>query len=508
LIIERITTALRQSDLVAAETGCAALVARGQDGEAAYLRGLIRAVAGRSAEALPLFDQARRSMPQRADIAHDHGVVLIGLGQRDAAQSAWRDTVALDPGRGGSWLNLALVSAELGGPAAAETVYQQALTHHPHNRELLYNLGNLMISDGRADPARTLLGRLVAHHPDYAPGWINLGMALAAPPADPQAAELCYRRAIALDQPDWTAQAWFNLGNLLLSCGRWADGFAAYEWRRRLPDAFAGPQAAPELTGPLPAGSRVLVWSDQGLGDAIQYLRHAPQLAARGVAVVALVPTALKSLAATAPGLATVLAPGDPIGTVAAQIPLGSLPFHLGLTDPFQPAPPYLFTPTPPPRREGGPRRVGLVWAGNPSHTFDHYRSINPDLLAPLLGCPGIAWVSLQTGAGHDRLAGSALAGSIEDAGPALVDLAATARLIGELDLVISVDTAVAHLAGALGKPVWILLSAHGTDWRWGTGGEHTALYPTARLIRQDGCRGWPGLVARLVDELTEWAAR
>jgi len=495
--------ALARGDLAGAEAAAARLDQAGAAGEAAHARALVRALAGQTEAALPFFALARRLLPDRADVAYDHGVVLIGQGRRAEARAAWAAAVELDPGRADAWLNLALVSGELEGEAAAGALYRAALAHHPAGRHLRYNLGNLLFRAGDAAGAAEHFTALVAAHPADAAGWINLGMALKAG-GDPDGAEMCYRRAIALGDPDWLAESWFNLGNLLLAQRRWAEGFAAYEWRRRLSDAPAPPVAAPDWTGAEPAGARVLLWSDQGLGDAIQYLRHAPALAARGVRVVALVPTALKNLAATAPGVAEALAPADPIGPVAAQIALGSLPHRLGLPDPFAPPPPYLhprWGAAPAPPRPGGRRRIGLVWAGNPDHPYDSFRSIPPDALAPLLDHPGIDWVGLQCGAGRGRLAGSALAGRIEDGAAGLADLADTARALAGLDLLISVDTASAHLAGALGRPVWILLAAFGTDWRWGDG-DATPLYPTARLFRQEAGEGWGPVVARLAAAL------
>ena len=236
----------------------------------------------------------------------------------------------LSPERIEAWRNLALAVAQTAGSHAALDVYRQALSHHPRDRDLLYNYGNLCFRRGDLDDAAAAQAALLEAHPQFAAGWINAGMTHKAAGRFEQAAD-CYRRAIALDDPASSALAHFNLANVLLLQGRWADGFAEYEWRLRLPNALSQPWPAPAWTGDHPAGSRVLVWNDQGMGDAIQYLRLTGRLADMGYRVLVLVQEQMKSLAASAPGVEAAFGPGDLPQAVDAHLPLCSLPHVLAV---------------------------------------------------------------------------------------------------------------------------------------------------------------------------------
>jgi hypothetical protein len=414
------------------------------------------------------------------------------------AAVAWREAVELSPERVEAWRNLALAVAQTAGDDAALDIYRHAIAHHPQDRELLYNCGNLCFRRGDLEAAQAAQAVLLAAHPDFAAGWINAGMThKAAGRFD--AAEDCYRRAIALNEPASLALAHFNLANVLLQQGRWAEGFAEYEWRLRLPNALAQPWPAQALTGDHPPGSSVLVWNDQGMGDAIQYLRLVARLAERGYRVLVLVQEQIKSLAASAPGVEAAFGPDDAPQPVDAHVPLCSLPHVLGFAPRDAGREPYLRTSkkiSVPAAGEG--KRVGLVWAGNPTHANDANRSMRLADLGALIDLPGVTWFSLQLGNGPRELAASRFAGRLHDLSPLLTDFSATAAVMTELDLVVSVDTAAAHLAGALGRPVWILLPAVGGDWRWGIAGEITDWYPSARLFRQPRAGDWAPAIAEM----------
>jgi tetratricopeptide (TPR) repeat protein len=487
------------------DAGGEATTVRGELADAMHLQGVQRLTQGDQETAVTLLQCARALVPERSDIVYDHGVALLAAGRLPEAAEAWRRAAGLSPDRVDAWRNLALAVAQTAGSNSALDVYRQALAYHPEDRDLLYNYGNLCFRGGDLDGAAAAQARLLQAHPQFAAGWINAGMTCKAAGRFEQA-ERCYRQAILLDDQASLALAHFNLANVLLQQGRWVEGFAEYEWRLRLPNALPQPWPAPAWAAEHPAGSRVLVWNDQGIGDAIQYLRLTARLAGRGYRVLVLVQDQLKSLAASAPGVEAAFGPGDPPQPVDAQVPLCSLPHALGVVPDDVWNGPYLRAAKKislPIAAGGGHRRVGLVWAGNPAHANDANRSMHLADLHALLDLQGITWFSLQLGGGPAELAASPWAGRVHDLSCLLTDFSATAAVILELDLLISVDTAVAHLAGALGRPAWILLPAIGSDWRWGVSGETTAWYPSVRLFRQRQVGAWAPIAAEMTALLT-----
>jgi tetratricopeptide (TPR) repeat protein len=501
---QTIAEAIGRGHFSAAAVGCEAMLKTGELGEGFHLQGILSLAQGDRETAVALLQRARALVPERGDVAYDHGVALLAAGRLADAAAAWRQATVLSPERVDAWRNLALALAQSADSRSALDVYRQALCHHPLDRDLLYNYGNLCFRCGDLDDAATAQAELLEAHPQFAAGWINAGMTHKAAGHFEQAAD-SYRRAIALDDPATSALAHFNLANVLLLQGRWADGFAEYEWRLRLPNALSQPWPAPDWTGHHPAGSRVLVWNDQGMGDAIQYLRLTAPLAERGYRVLVLVQEQMKSLAASAPGVEAAFGPGDPPQAVDAHLPLCSLPHVLRSVPNGTWTGPYLRSSKKislPVDADARSKRVGLVWAGNPTHANDANRSMQLADLQPLLDLPGITWFSLQLGKGPSELATSRFAGRVHDLSCLLTDFSATAAVVSELDLLISVDTAAAHLAGALGRSAWILLPAISSDWRWGITGETTAWYPSARLFRQRRAGDWAPTVTEMADLL------
>ncbi|MBV9556489.1 MAG: hypothetical protein JO254_05380, partial [Pseudolabrys sp.] len=327
-----------------------------------------------------------------------------------------------------------------------------------------------------------------------------LGLAQKAQGRD-AAAESSYRHAIALDRADSKPRASYNLANLLLQNGRWREGFAAYEWRLKLPGAPAAPWSLPDWNPALPKGSRVLLWNDQGLGDGIMYLRFARLLAERGYKPFVFAQAALKPLAATVAGVESVFDPNDAPAPMDAALPLCSLPHALGLEAVDVWTGPYVRAPVQGPvKLEGRSKRAGLVWAGNAAHDNDANRSMPLDALATLFAVPGFDWFSLQLGPRASELQSSPF--NVRDLSVHLSDLSASAAILSQLDVLVTVDTAPAHLAGALGRRVCTLLPAIGTDWRWGREGPATFWYPSMRLYRQDRAGDWSGPVSALANDL------
>jgi tetratricopeptide (TPR) repeat protein len=491
-----IIDALRRGDLAQAETICEAFLTAGGGAEGLYLMGAIQSMKGDKPAAARLIGRAAGLLPNRADIAYNHGVALRETGALADAAAEWRRALAIDDNHRDARANLALALDQLGDPGAAAAMYGQLLERRPDDRDALYNLGNLCQRAGETAMARSVYEHLVDRHPGFSLGWINFGMLLKRV-GDWAGAERCYRRAIETDPG--SAAAHFNLANLLLQRAQWREGFVEYEWRLALPGEARPFFPYPEWTGDEPAGTRVLLWGDQGFGDTIQFLRFADAVAARGHRAFAVVKTEIRDLVATAPGIEAAFGADDAIPEADAQVSLASLPHRLGLDragDLWRGV--YLRPPVAVDVLDGPRLKVGLVWAGDPRHPNDAHRSARLDDLAPLFAVPNLSWFSLQLGPARDQLAASPWSERIVDLASHLIDFAATAAFVQRLDSVVTVDTSMAHLVGALGRPGMVMLPAVDCDWRWLDEGDATPWYPSLHLFRQSAPRDWPA-VARLI---------
>lgn len=506
----QVTEAIGRRDFLLAESLCRHAEGRVAAADLLFIRGVLYSARGDLENACLALARAHQELPERPDIAYNYGVVLQQSGRMVEATKAWKKTTFYAPQNVAAWVNLALGTQQLGDTAAAYAIYRDALKRHPTHRDLLYNYANLLCRDGKLEESERHYQKLLKFHRADAKAWINYGMLLKTAGRFSES-EACCRQAIAVGDQTNTARAHFNLANLLLQQGRWRDGFAAYQWRLKLPDAANSPWALPEWTPALPKGSRLLLWNDQGQGDAIMFLRFASMLADRGYRLFAFVQDSLKTLAATAAGIEASFGPSDEPQELDASLPLCSLPYVLGLESIDVWKGPYLsvsqgcvFQLS---ERSDSGKRVGIVWAGNPKHLNDANRSMDIAHFAPLLKLSGVEWYSLQVGDRVSELASSPYRAQVRDLAHHLEDFAATASVIEKLDLLISIDSAPAHLAGALGVPVWTLLPCVDTDWRWQTKGERTLWYPTMRLFRQPRIGDWGTVVSDIVDALRNEAA-
>jgi hypothetical protein len=296
-----------------------------------------------------------------------------------------------------------------------------------------------------------------------------------------------------------------------LLMGDFREGWANSEWRWHLPDVTSNPlrDAAPQWRGEPIAGKTIVVFAEQGFGDTIQFLRYVPMVAATGARVILAVPTVLKALAEQAAPQALVLVDGETTPPFDLQCPLLSLPLAFGTElDTIPRDLPYV-------RADGdrvavwrsclpagGGKRIGLVWAGRSAHGNDQNRSIDLARLRPLFDARGVQLVSLQRELRPGDAAILESSPAVTHLGDQLSDFADTSAVIECLDVVVTVDTSVAHLAGAMGKPVWILLP-FSPDWRWLLGREDSPWYPTVRLFRQPAIGDWDSVIARVRAELT-----
>jgi len=366
----------------------------------------------------------------------------------------------------------------------AEALYRSYMALKPTLRVHL-NLAVLLKAQDRFEEADLLMRKAVEARPEdlevqYAAGNLWREMQLW-----PQS-EAAYRAVLRMDPTNKVAR--LNLGLQLLGLERYEEGWPLYEERSHVPgQGMTRPQLPyPEWRGESLAGRSILVWHEQGLGDMIQFVRFAPALKALGATKVTL--SCPPELAALFAPMADQILVREPTMTVPKHDVwtfYGSVAGHLGITPQTIPAAPYLSAP--PDRREKWRDflrpgfNVGVIWHGNPAQPRDRYRSLpNPDLLKPLQA----------TGA------------NIVDLQEPLGDLADLAAVMERLDLVVSVDTGPAHLAGALGRPCWIIYPYRGTDWRWHWGTDRSPWYPSVRLYRQATPGDWPGVVARVAHDL------
>ena len=393
---------------------------------------------------------------------------------------------------------------------AARRHFAQALSIAPDSVPTRYNLGVVHRDLENWEAAWILFIDVIARDRNAAAAYNNLAI-VEEHFGLYQAAETHYRQAIALKNqfPD----AHFNLGMLLLRLGRWREGFAECEsrWQTSRFTPFQVPH--PVWNGEQLRGT-LLVHSEQGAGDAIQFVRFLPLAAQRCDRILFVCPERLHELFGSLPGVTEMRGPGPlQYSDFAAYIPLLSLPRALGTTLESVPCQiPYLL----PAGRSldlgrssvpGSRLRVGLVWGGSPTHQNDRHRSCSLRNLESLFDIPGIAYYSLQLGPQGIEVADHGKwSGNIVDLRERLVDFADTAAVIDQLDLTISVDTSVLHLAGALGRPVWALISAK-SDWRWMVNREDSPWYPTLRLFRQARLDDWQEVVARVAAQaLSGWA--
>ena len=415
----------------------------------------------------------------------------------DALEAALRACEA-DDGLAEAWFVRGVAERTLSRFDDARTSLRRAVALDPGHARARLALGNTLDDLDDLEAAEAMLRTAIATEPALAEAHASLGHVLTRLGLPTAAATAC-DAAIAL-QPEM-ARAHWNRAVARLLGGDYTGGFNDYDWRRRDPRFAADfpAMSAVEWDGSPLAGKRLLVMAEQGLGDTIQFARFLPGLAAQGGRVtLACAPTLVRLLRGL-PGLAGVVSREGPLPPHDCFVYLLSLPRLCGVTlDAIPAAAGYLATdPAAVARVTSGERRVGLAWAGNPAHSNDQRRSLPTAALIGLKDIAGIDWVNLQQGA-----AGAELAIMHRMAAPVRVsDFADTAALIAGLDLVIAADTAVAHLAGALGRPVWIMLP-HAPDWRWLLGRGDSPWYASARLFRQERPGDWAGVIGRIAAEL------
>ena len=399
-----------------------------------------------------------------------------------------------------------------GDYGAAAEVYRRALSLQPVSAYTVYGLGYLLERQGDLAAAAESYRLVLRHAPDLVEAHLHLGITQLLQGNVGSAAE-CFKRVRELAPENSEARTF--LGYVHLLEGNLPLGWSEHEYRWRTPHFLRDRRKLPQplWKGEPLKGSRILLRAEQGLGDTLQFVRYVPLVAARGGNVVLEVQTRLQRLLARSPGAAEVIRRGEALPEVDWQCPLMSLPLAFATDLNSIPAEIPYVQPDPAQiaawgqRLAGNSLRIGLAWGGSPTFPYERWRSIPLEQLAPLTQLEGTTFYSLQMGpqAGQVKQLGSRV--RLIDLQDEQQDLADTAAIVANLGLVISIDTSVAHLAGAMGKPVWILLHKS-PDWRWLLEREDSPWYPTARLFRQSTLGNWQDVVARVDRELRELVAK
>ena len=507
------------------------LDAHPNDADALHLLGLAAYQAGRHERAVELIRCAIRNQPKNAQFLNNLGAVYLALAKPRKAVRCFYQALEIDPKSADAHYNLANALAEQGRPDEAIARYERALEIDPDSADGHNNLGSVLQKQGRLDEATACYDRALEIDPDCAEAHKNLGVVLAAQgrleeaiactrrslEIDPNSAQThfnlgtalknqgkmedaigCYRRALEID-PDY-AEAHSNYGVTLLASGRFREGWAEYDWRWKSGGSRRREFSQPPWDGSPLDGKTILLHAEQGLGDTIQFIRYARLVADRGGRIAVECQPQLTRLLGTMPELDHVLAKGDALPAFDVHAPLLSLPMIFDTTPETIPGDVGYI------RADGrlveawkdrlsgfAGRKVGLCWQGNPEFPGDRWRSIPLKYFAVLLDDPSSTFINLHKGAGEGQIAECGLTDRIVNYGAEVTSLVDTAAIMENLDLVITSDTSVAHLAGAMGRPVWTLLQ-FAPNWRWVGEREDTPWYPTMRLFRQKFRGDWQGV--------------
>jgi tetratricopeptide (TPR) repeat protein len=475
---------------------------------ASYNRGIVLKELGQPAAALASFDQVIALQADFAEAFYERGTVLWHLGQPAAALASLERAIALKPDEAAAYQDRGIVLHALGQSAAALASLERAIALKPDDASA-YNHRGVVLTDLRQlEAALASLDRAIALKPDDAAAYNNRGIVLNAL-RQSDAALASLERAIALS-PDY-AQAYWNKSLFLLLHGDFERGWPLYEWRWQNADLRLRRRdfAQPQWCGAASLGGRtILLHSEQGLGDTLQFCRYARLVADLGARVVLEVPGALAGLLRGLAGVERVVVKGEPLPAFDLHCPLLSLPLAFKTTLDTIPAPPaYLRADGVKVRRWrdrlGAPTapRVGLVWSGSTGHRHDRQRSLALAQLRPYLPAT-CDYVSLQQAVRERDRATLEEPPRIAHYGDALTDFAETAALCELMDIVISIDTSVAHLAGALGKETWLMLPFT-PDWRWLLGRTDSVWYPRVRLYRQGLDGDWTTVFEQIREDLS-----
>jgi tetratricopeptide (TPR) repeat protein len=467
-------------------------------------------------EGAEAYQKALEIAPNWADAWYKFGNSLFRLNQLEPSIQAYQRCLDINPRHTRCLTNIGATYEKMSRYDEAALMIRQALIIAPEDLTALKNLGHVLLKLGQPAEGMQLLMKAVQIAPADPDAHYTLGNSLLRM-EKLQDAMNCYMRVRQL-QPAG-ARGYFAPASVLLLNGQYKEGWAAYESRF---DMAAFKPNVPNIQERLWDGSPLngrdlLVHVEQGFGDTIQFIRYLPKIAKEnrgtGGLIKLLCEPELYRIIQSVEGYDEIyqLNSGDQV-TFDVQVPLLSLPARTGTTlETIPNETPYLKAPEtkhdPIRRPEGTKLAVGIVWAGRPTHSDDRYRSIPFGWFSSLVDVPGVHFYSIQWGGRSQEAKGLAEQGRLTDLSDRLTDFGETAAIIDQLDLVIACDTSVAHLAGALGKPVWVLM-AYGGEWRWLMNREDTPWYPTMRLFRQRICGDWRNVFIRVKNALSEFTAQ
>lgn len=518
VLLQRAEAAYDRGELEAARSLCEAVLARAPGVRAQCLMAAIAADAGRTEEGLEWTRKAHAADPAAAGPHYVAGRLWQGAGRLAEAEASYRRAIALQPNHARAYNNLGGVLHMQGNLDGALAAYRKALDLEPDLAQANQNYASIVRDTGVLERAAEGYRRQTVANPRDAFAFNDLGNTLRELGRHDEALA-AYAQAIAIDPQ--LAEAHFSRAFVLLLRGDYAEGWREYEWRWRIP-AFNAP--ARRFAAPIWDGGRVngalLLHAEQGLGDTLQFVRYARLAAARCDGLTLECQPELRALMAGVPGVARVVARGEPLPPFAAHAPLMSLPVRFSSTlDDLPWDGPYVRADAQ--RTEqwrrvldadaasfGAARlRVGLVWAGRPQQWDDRKRSISLAAMAPLARATGVHFYSLQVGGAAAQAAAPPAGMRLIDHTARIADFSDTAALASQLDLLVTIDTSVAHLGGAMGLPTWVLV-ARAPDWRYHLARSDNPWYPTMRLFRQARDGDWSDAIEAAATALAQHADR
>jgi Tfp pilus assembly protein PilF len=470
--------------------------------------------AKRHEEAETLYRRVLEHDPGNADALHLLGVLAINVGRPDLALDYIPLAIARNDQVASFHANHGLALQALKRSEEAVAAFDKALALNAQSGEVWNNKGAVLEDLDRKDEAMTCYAQAARYKDDAAEPYNNLGT-LFAERGEIDRAMGCFRRAMEID-PNF-GEPQMNLGMCLMLRGRFEEGTRVYErrWHTRKLPLRPRPFEQPQWVGQDLRGRTLLIHAEQGMGDSFQFIRYAPLAAERGARVVVEMQPELVDLVRAMPSVADAVVVGDPLPAFDWHSPTMSLPLAFGTTLRSIPARvPYLAAPADAVARwaarldqEGPGLRIGIAWAGRPTHKNDRNRSTTLAAFAPL-AAPDRLFVALQKGPAAAQADNPPAGMRVLKLDPEISDFSDTAAIMANLDLVISVDTAIVHLAGALARPVWVMLP-YPPEWRWLEGRQDSPWYPTMRLFRQGPERGGYGpIFTEIAAALERWAGR
>jgi tetratricopeptide (TPR) repeat protein len=461
--------------------------------------GILLRIQDRLQESLEVLNRAIELHRDFPEAWNSLGISLTWANQYNEALAAFNRAASLKPDFHAVTKNVAVLYEKAGELAQAAETLQDYLRACPDDASAWDTLGILNHKLNRLDKAETACRASLALDPDNFATWNNLALSLEQQLRTDEALA-CLDKALDL-QPSMP-RLQYNRAMLLLSLGDFKQGWPAFEWRLQQPERQGAFPNSPQSVwdGTSLAGQTILLHGEQGWGDTLQFLRYLPMVAPQAGRVILYCRVELASLIKDIPEIDEIASDPLNLPDFDVRCSLLSLPYFFKTRPDTIPAP--ISLPHQAEVHQAGEKlKVGLVWGGSPDHNNDRHRSMVLQNLMPVLGIPGCEFHSLQVDDRRQEIGQENLAGKIIDAGAGLKYFADTARVISQLELVITVDTSVAHLAASLGKPVWIMLATP-ADWRWMQDRDDSPWYPTARLFRQTARGEWGDVIERVSAEL------